>query len=140
MTRKTAQLLDIQQTLTILVHKLGSPVAWAAWLGDLRRSPRPGIAEPHMYGHKLYPYAIANRKQPLYRRADVMDFINAVKAADPERDPLEKPHRYVFEDHPLLSWRMRQARRSITPLKSCTFHIRHRKPRPCTAKASDHPV
>lgn len=116
MACKTAQLLDTQQTVAVLVKHLGNPVAWAAWLADIRRTPRPGKEAPDLYGHQLAPYAKGQKNQPLYRPSDVRVFIDAVKASDPGTSP-EKPHRYVFDDEPMLPWQWRSARRTITRLE-----------------------
>lgn len=110
---KTARLLDTQQTVAVLVQHLGNPVAWAAWLADIRRTPRPGKEAPSLYGHQLPPFAVGDKRVPLYRPADVAAFIDAVKADDPGLKKVEPPL-YEFEESPLLPWRWRKAQR-ITP-------------------------
>lgn len=113
MARKTAQLLDTQQTVAVLVKHLGNPVAWAAWLADIRRTPRPGKETPDLYGHQLTPYARGPQKKSLYLPAHVKEFIDAVKASDPGAKPAT-PIRYVFDDEPGLPWQWRKARQVIT--------------------------
>lgn len=117
MARKTAQLLDTQQTVAALVKHLGNPVAWAAWLADIRRTPRPDKEAPHLHGHQLLPFARGSQKQPLYLPADIKEFIDAVKASDPGSKPA-KPLRYVFDDEPGLPWQWRRARPVITKIES----------------------
>ncbi len=110
---KTARLLDTQQTIAVLEPELGTPVAWAAWLADIRRTPRPGKKAPSLYGHQLAPYATEGKRKPMYLPAQVAAFIDAVKADDPGLKKVEPPL-YEFEEAPLLPWRWRKAQR-ITP-------------------------
>lgn len=115
MARKTAQLLDTQQVVAVLVKHLGNPTAWSAWLADIRRTPRPGKEAPNLYGHQLHPYATVRKNQPLYLPSQVKAFIEAVKASDPGAK-LEKPLRYVFDDGS-LPWQWRKARPVITKIE-----------------------
>lgn len=102
-------LLDVQQTTALLVLKLGSPVAWAAWLADLRRTPREGKRAPTLHGHQLHPTGQLGAYQAMYRPADVKAFIVAVLAADPGIKKTNGPRQYVFDDYgPLQHWRTRK--------------------------------
>jgi len=128
MTRKTARLYNLQRTIALLTKELGTPVAWAAWLADLRRLDSDRH-QPDLYGLKLMPYAIEGNKQPLYTRADIMAFVTGVRAADPGMRPAP-PHAYVFDDTPGIPWRYRHARRSTRCVKLPSIIGTPRKPRP----------
>lgn len=118
---KNEILLDVQQTTALLVLKLGSPVAWAAWLADIRRTPREGKQVPTLHGHQLLPTGQLGAHQAMYRPADVNAFIVAVLAANPGIKKTHGPRQYVFDDHPLLPWRARKVRPVITPIKPATL-------------------
>lgn len=127
-TRRTGILLTTDETVALLVRRLGSPVAWGAWLADIRRNPREGVEPPSLYGRQLLPAAHAGH-QVLYAPADVHAFIEAVLAADPGVRRAHGPCRYVFDDYgPLQPWRTRKARRVITPRKPALF-----MPKKCAA-------
>lgn len=113
--KTTVPLLDNQQTVSILVRILGTPVAWAAWLADIRRTPRPDMAPPQLHGHQLHPYA-SKGIQPLYRAGDVRRFIRDVQAADSGMKPT-KPALYAIDDQPELPWQWRRATRPSEPSK-----------------------
>lgn len=119
--RKTLKLLNSQEVTTLLTFNLGTPVAWGAWLADIRRAPREQYPEPDLYGLQLRPYA-RNGTVPLYRPCDVKDFIDAVRAAHPGIKSVCKPKSYVVDDHgAALPWQWRKARPVITPHKPATL-------------------
>ena len=119
--RRTGILLTTDETVERLIRRLGSPVAWGAWLADIRRNPRKGVEPPSLYGLQLLPAAHAGH-QVLYAPADVHAFIDAVLAADPGVKKANAPCYYVFDDFgPLQPWRTRKARRVITPTKPALF-------------------
>lgn len=121
MTRKTETLLDVQQTTALLVMRLGSPVAWAAWLADIRRTPREGKKVPELHGHQLHPACQLGAHQAMYRPADVKAFIDAVLAKDPGIKKAHGPRKYVFDDFGMTQpWRLRKARPAIHPTTSAT--------------------
>lgn len=120
--RKTETMLDVQQTITLLVAHLGSPVGWAAWLADLRRTPREGKKVPDLHGYQLHPSGQCGAHQAMYAPADVKAFIDAVLAADPGIKKAHGPRKYVFEDFgPLQPWRFRKMRPAITPATPATL-------------------
>lgn len=122
MTRKTETMLDVQQTVALLIVFLGSPVGWAAWLADIRRTPREGKKVPELLGHQLHPAGQLGAHQVMYRPADVKTFIDAVLAADPGIKKANGPRKYVFDDcGPLQSWRLRKMRPAITPAVPATL-------------------
>lgn len=115
-------MLDVQQTIALLVAHLGSPVGWAAWLADIRRTPREGKKVPELHGQRLYPAGQSGAHQAMYRPADVKTFIDAVLAADPGVKKAHGPRKYVFEDFgPLQPWRFRKMRPAITPTTPATL-------------------
>ena len=121
MTRKTIKLLNTQETVTLLTLKLGTPVAWAAWLADIRRNPREGVPVPSLHGLRLRPYA-QHGLVALYRPCDLKVFIDAVRAADPGVKVASKPAFYVVDDHgELQPWQWRKARPITTPTKPATL-------------------
>jgi len=73
------------ETVAILSQELGTPVAWGAWLQDLRRPSRADRPPKTFHGLVLLPGgATANaRGLPLYEVDEVISFIDAAKAADP---------------------------------------------------------
>ena len=110
MTRKTIKLLNTQETVTLLTLHLGAPVGWAAWLADIRRTPREGVPVPSLHGLQLPPYA-QHGLAALYRPRDVKVFIDA-----------NGPAFYVVDDHGELQyWRFRKARPAITPTVPATL-------------------
>lgn len=120
MTRKTIKLLNTQETVTLLTLNLGAPVGWAAWLADIRRTPREGFPVPSLHGLRLHPYA-QHGLAALYRPRDVKVFIDAVRAADPGIKAASGPVFYVVDDHgELQPWQFRRARPAITPTKPAT--------------------
>lgn len=122
MTRKTETMLDVQQTIALLVAHLGSPVGWAAWLADIRRVAREGKKVPELHGQRLYPTGQSGAHKAMYRPADVKTFIDAVLAADPGVKKAHGPRKYVFEDcGPLQPWRFRKMRPAITPTTPATL-------------------
>ena len=121
MTRKTIKLLNTQETVTLLTLHLGAPVGWAAWLADIRRTPREGVPVPSLHGLQLPPYA-QHGLAALYRPRDVKVFIVAVRAADPGIKAANGPAFYVVDDHGELQyWRFRKARPAITPTVPATL-------------------
>jgi len=138
MTRKTARLCDLQQTIALLTKELGTPVAWAAWLADLRRLDSERH-QPDLHGLKLMPYAIVGNKQPLYRRANIAAFVTGVRAADPGMRPAPLAA-YVFDDTPGIPWRYRHARRSTRCVKPPSIIGTPRKPRASTKTTGTGPA
>lgn len=121
MARKTETQLDVQQTVALLVTRLGSPVAWAAWLADIRRTPREGKKVPDLYGHQLHPSGQCGAHQAMYAPAAVKTFIDAVLAEDPGIKKAHGPRKYVFDDYgPLQPWRFRKMHPAITPTAPAT--------------------
>lgn len=124
--RRTGILLTTDETVERLIRRLGLPVAWGAWLADIRRNPREGVEPPSLHGHQLFPAAHVGH-QVLYSPADVHAFIEAVLAADPGIKKANGPRHYVFDDYgPVQPWRTRRARRVITPLKPAALFKRKR--------------
>lgn len=118
---KNEILLDVQQTTALLVLKLGSPVAWAAWLADIRRTPREGKQVPTLHGHQLHPTGQLGAHQAMYRPADIKAFVVAVLAADPGIKKAHGPRQYVFDDYgPLQHWRTRK----VDPATHTTMPVR----------------
>lgn len=114
--KETKRLLDVQQTVAVLVRALGNPVAWSAWLADIRRTPRPGKTPPSLYGCQLHPYASGDKKAPLYRPLDVQIFIAAVRAEDAGIGATD-PALYDFDSQPgPLPWQCRHARHVAAPV------------------------
>lgn len=125
MIRKTETMLDVQQTVALLVTWLGSPVAWAAWLADIRRTPREGKKVPDLYGHQLHPAGQCGAHQAMYAPAAVKAFIDAVLAENPGIKKAHGPREYVFDDHgPLQPWRARKMRLTIHPTKTAALFKR----------------
>lgn len=121
MTRRTIKLLNTQETVTLLTLHLGTPVAWGAFLADIRRTPREGIPVPSLHGLRLRPYA-QHGLVALYRPCDLKDFIDAVRAADPGIKAASKPAFYVVDDHgELQPWQWRKARPAIHPTEPATL-------------------
>lgn len=120
--RKTETMLDVQQTVALLIVFLGSPVGWAAWLADIRRTPREGKKVPELHGHQLHPAGQLGAHQVMYRPADVKAFIDAVLAEDPGIKKAHGPRKYVFDDYGTTQpWRLRKVRPVITPVKPATL-------------------
>lgn len=120
--RKTETMLDVQQTIALLVAHLGSPVGWAAWLADIRRTPREGKKVPELHGHRLYPAGQSGAHQAMYRPAAVKKFIEDVLTEDPGIKKAHGPRKYVFEDFgPLQPWRFCKMRPAITPTTPATL-------------------
>lgn len=117
MTRKTIKLLTTQQAATLLTLNLGTPVAWGAFLADVRRTPREGVPTPDLHGLRLHPYA-RHGLVALYRLCDLKEFIDAVRAADPGIKAASRPQFYVVDDFGHLQpWQWRKARPAIHPIK-----------------------
>ncbi len=126
--RRTETLLSIEETIAVLVRRLGTPVAWAAWLADIRRTPREGYPVPDLHGHQLYPVGPDRvSKQPKYRMADVLVFIKAILTADPGIKKANSPRRFVFDDYgPLQPWRTRKVR-PVIPIKPAALFKRKKR-------------
>jgi hypothetical protein len=106
------KLLSAAETATILRQHLGPARAWRDFLADCIRE------RSQLHGLVLLPYAARDGgrrlvPRPLYRAADVVEFIRAVRSANPSlrAAPIAAE---VFEvtTAPGLPWRLRIARPS----------------------------
>ena len=129
MAKKNVPLLDTQQEVAAHNHQLGTPIAWAAWLADQRRTPRERRV-PDLHGHHLYPACLlVPGNQPLYAPEDLKAFVAAMRAADPGMRAT-RPGWFVVDDTPGIPWRMRRARRCIKLRARPSIVGAPRRPRP----------
>lgn len=108
-TRKA--LIDSSETVFALRRALGPLRAWGDFLADLARDKPKNV---HVRGFKLHPVAHKFDRcgRPLYKPAEVAEFIQNVWAADPSLKGNWsgiKKQVFEFNDSPLLPWRAREA-------------------------------
>lgn len=87
------------EAVAVLSQELGTPVAWGAWLQDLRRPSRSDRPPKSFHGLVLLPAGATNdtRRLPLYRVDQVTSFIEAAKAADPGMTVKPKGRLYLVD-------------------------------------------
>jgi hypothetical protein len=105
-----AKLLTAAETAAALRQVLGPARQWRDFLADCIRG------RTALHGYVLMPHAAREGgrnevPRPLYRPADVAEFIKAVRAADPSLKPAPiKADTFRTDDTPGLPWRMRLAK------------------------------